>query len=29
MACPRCAREETQFAGGDEMDLAYLEIEEP
>lgn len=29
MACPRCARAETQFAGGDEMNLAYLEIEEP
>ena len=28
LACPRCARIETQFAGGDELDMAYLEIEE-
>jgi len=29
VACPRCARADTMFAGGDEMDLAYLELEEP
>jgi hydrogenase nickel incorporation protein HypA/HybF len=28
LACPRCGRAETQLAGGDELDLAYLEIEE-
>jgi hydrogenase nickel incorporation protein HypA/HybF len=28
LACPRCGRIETQFAGGDELDMAYLEIEE-
>lgn len=28
LACPRCAHIETQFAGGDELDMAYLEIEE-
>lgn len=28
-ACPRCGRTDTQFAGGDELDLAYLEIDEP
>ena len=28
LACPRCGRTETQFAGGDELDMAYLEIEE-
>jgi len=27
-ACPRCARPDTVFAGGDELDLAYLEVEE-
>jgi len=27
-ACPRCAREDTVFVGGDELDLAYLEVEE-
>lgn len=29
LACPRCGHIETQFAGGDELDLAYLEIESP
>jgi hydrogenase nickel incorporation protein HypA/HybF len=28
LACPRCAKEETLFAGGDELDLAYIEVEE-
>ena len=28
LACPRCGRAETQFAGGDELDLRYLELEE-
>jgi len=28
LACPRCARPETLLAGGDELDLAYLEMEE-
>jgi hydrogenase nickel incorporation protein HypA/HybF len=28
LACPRCAKEDTLFAGGDELDLAYLEVEE-
>jgi hydrogenase nickel incorporation protein HypA/HybF len=28
LACPRCSRPETQFAAGDELDLAYLEVEE-
>lgn len=28
LACPRCGCIETQFAGGDELDMAYLEIEE-
>jgi hydrogenase nickel incorporation protein HypA/HybF len=28
LACPRCRRLETQFAGGDELDMAYLEVEE-
>lgn len=28
LACPRCGRIETQFAGGDELDMAYLEVEE-
>jgi len=27
LACSRCGRMETQFAGGDELDMAYLEIE--
>ena len=29
LECPRCGQAETQFAGGDELDLAYLELEEP
>jgi hydrogenase nickel incorporation protein HypA/HybF len=29
LACPRCGRIETQLAGGDELDMAYLEIESP
>jgi hydrogenase nickel incorporation protein HypA/HybF len=28
LACPRCGNTETQLAGGDELDVAYLEIEE-
>jgi hydrogenase nickel incorporation protein HypA/HybF len=28
LACPRCGQPETQFAGGDELDMAYLEIED-
>jgi hydrogenase nickel incorporation protein HypA/HybF len=28
LACPRCARRETLLAGGEELDLAYLEVEE-
>ena len=28
LACPRCASGETLLAGGDELDLAYLEVEE-
>jgi hydrogenase nickel incorporation protein HypA/HybF len=28
-ACPKCGETRTQFAGGDELDIAYLEIEEP
>ena len=28
LTCPRCQRTETQFAGGDELDMAYLEVEE-
>lgn len=27
LACPRCGRPETQLAGGEELDIAYLEIE--
>ena len=27
--CPRCGRAETQFAGGDELNMAYLEIDSP
>ncbi|SRR5579872_86332 len=26
--CPKCASLETEFAGGDELELAYLEVEE-
>jgi len=29
LACPRCGRPETVFAGGDELHLAYLEVEDP
>ena len=29
LACPRCGLIETQFAGGDELHMAYLEIESP
>ena len=29
LACPRCAKPDTLFAGGDELDLAYLEVEGP
>ena len=28
LACPRCANEETILAGGEELDLAYLEVED-
>jgi len=28
LACPRCASGETLMAGGDELDLAYLEVED-
>ncbi len=28
LACPRCGSLETQFAGGDELDMAYLEVED-
>jgi hydrogenase nickel incorporation protein HypA/HybF len=28
LACPRCSHVETVFAGGDELDIAYLELEE-
>ena len=28
LACPRCANIETLLAGGEELDLAYLEVEE-
>ena len=29
LACPRCGRAETQFVGGDELEVAYLELESP
>ena len=29
LVCPKCASTETRFAGGDELEIAYLEIEEP
>jgi hydrogenase nickel incorporation protein HypA/HybF len=29
LACPRCGRPDTQLAGGEELDVAYLEIEDP
>jgi len=28
LACPRCGSGETILAGGDELDLAYLEVED-
>jgi hydrogenase nickel incorporation protein HypA/HybF len=28
LACPRCAHAETVLAGGEELEMAYLEIEE-
>jgi hydrogenase nickel incorporation protein HypA/HybF len=28
LACPRCASGETLLAGGEEIDLAYLEVED-
>jgi hydrogenase nickel incorporation protein HypA/HybF len=28
MACPQCGNAETEFAGGDELELAYLEVED-
>ena len=28
LACPRCAKAETLLAGGEELDLAYFEVEE-
>lgn len=28
LACPRCANAETILAGGEELDIAYLEVEE-
>ncbi len=27
LACPECGRLESQFLGGDELELAYLEVE--
>jgi len=29
LVCPHCASADTRFAGGDELEIAYLEIEEP
>lgn len=29
LVCPKCASADTRFAGGDELEIAYLEIEEP
>jgi hydrogenase nickel incorporation protein HypA/HybF len=29
LVCPHCSSTETTFAGGDELEIAYLEIEEP
>jgi hydrogenase nickel incorporation protein HypA/HybF len=29
LACPCCGHTETQLAGGDELDVAYLELESP
>jgi len=28
LACPRCANDQTTLAGGEELDLAYLEVED-
>jgi len=28
VTCPRCQSAETEFAGGDELEFAYMEIEE-
>jgi hydrogenase nickel incorporation protein HypA/HybF len=28
-ACPRCGNSETDCVGGDELELAYLEVEDP
>ena len=28
LACPRCGRQETVLAGGDQLEIAYLEVEE-
>jgi hydrogenase nickel incorporation protein HypA/HybF len=28
LACPRCAKAETILAGGEELDLAYFEVED-
>jgi hydrogenase nickel incorporation protein HypA/HybF len=28
LACPRCANADTTLAGGEELDLAYFEVEE-
>ena len=28
LACPRCANDQTLLAGGEELDLAYLEVED-
>jgi len=27
-ACPACGREDSQFLGGDELELAYMEVED-
>jgi len=29
LSCPRCGSSETQLAGGDELDVAYLELDSP
>jgi len=28
LACPQCGQTETRFAGGDELDVVYMEMEE-
>lgn len=28
-ACPRCGEERTAFASGDQLDLSFIEVEEP